>query len=339
MFALQYVRVKDDRSYLRRCLLTFLPLFLFGAFRTDCGDYDSYETFFEGVHGGGDFYSFNERMEYGFTLLNHIMPSYRMLMVVTSLFVCITFAYFFYKNIPSKYSWLGIIFLFLSADKSIYFMLGSMRNSIAISMLLWSVTFIRDRKYIPMIVTTIVAALFHTSSLIFFPIAFFIARNEKMGTAEMAIWIVAMAVLIMTPITTFLEQIVPYVDLYFERYESYVDESRDAGTLATLGAVLMALPALIYMYKNNALTKEENTIGRLALCFMYSYFLGSLNVRISQYYMLFFLPYIVSYYERVKDQGLRIGYVAYCGLFLAYALFVVSANNISSPFVMFKSFF
>lgn len=339
MFSLQFLKVKTDRAYLYRCLITFVPLFLFGAMRTYCGDYESYEFYYDIVHSGGSYLWANERMEIGFAFLNHIMPSYRALIVFTSLFISLSYAYFFYKTIPSRYSWLAIIFLFLSADKSIYFMLGAMRNSMAIAMLLLSVTFIRDRKYVLMTISTLVAMLFHMSAVFFFPIAFIIARNHIMSSVELSIWLIVMVLLVLTPITAFLERIVPYVDIYFERYEAYVEESRDAGTLVTFGTVMMALPALYYMCKNKGLAKGDNTIGRLALCFMYSYLLGSLNMRVSHYFVPFLFPFLVGFYIRTKGNAISLLYLVYCGLFLSYSLFVVSMSSPNSPFIMFKSIF
>lgn len=339
MFLLQFVKVKTDRAYLYRWLLTFLPFFLFGALRTSCGDYESYEIYYEAVHSGLSYLWANERMEVGFAFLNYIMPSYRALIVFSSLFISLAYAYFFYKTIPAKYSWLAIIFLFLSADKSIYFMLGAMRNSMAIAMLLLSVSFIQDRRYVLMILSTLAASLFHTSALVLLPIAFFVARNKTMSITELVIWLVVMAVLVLTPISMLIERIVPYVDLYFERYETYVEESHDAGTLVTIGAILMALPALFYMFRNKVITKENNSICRLALCFMYSYFLGSLNMRISHYFVLFLIPFITNFYVQTKWKVIKFPYIAFCGLFLAYALFVVSMNSIYSPFTLFISIF
>lgn len=339
MFSIQFMRARTEKAYLYRCLLTFLPFFLFGALRIDCGDYESYEVFYEATHSSGSYLWANERIEWGFAFLNYLMPSYRYLIVVTSLFISFAYAYFFYKFIPQKYSWLAVIFLFLSADKSIYFMLGAMRNSTAIAMLMLAATFIRDRKWVLMTVTVLIASLFHNSALIFLPLAYFIARSSKMGKTEFFIWLAAMIILVITPISTFLDQITPYVDLYFERYEKYVEEGRDAGTLVTIGSVLMALPALLFVFNDKELTKSENTMGRLALCFMYSYFLGSLNMRISHYFVPFLLPFITSFFEKNKNALIRNGYVIYCGLFLAYALFVVSASNVNSPFILYKTIF
>lgn len=341
MLSIQFWKVETQRSYLFRCFLTFFPLFLYGAFRTACGDYESYAVYFEGVHSGGDlFLMANERMEWGFALLNYVLPSYRMVIVVTSLFVCLSFAYFFYKTVPSKYSWLAITFLFLSADKTFFFWFSGIRNAIAISILMLSVSFIRDRQYIMMALMAAVAVLFHLSAILFFPLAFIVARSKKMERTEFLIWLIVMIVLISTPATIFIEKLFPYVvDSQFERYETYLEEAHDAGILVTIGGVLMALPALFYLYRNKDLSKDDYTIGRLALMFMYSYFLGSLNIRTSQYFIPFVIPFIVTFFYRAKKKSIDMLYVVYCGIFLAYALFVVSMNSVYSPFIMFRSLF
>ena len=48
---IQFIPVNSDRQYLRRVILTFIPIFLFGALRVDFGlDYLAYETEYEWAH-------------------------------------------------------------------------------------------------------------------------------------------------------------------------------------------------------------------------------------------------------------------------------------------------
>ena len=338
MLIIQFYEVKTARGYLYRCLFTFFVLFLYGATRIESADYDSYDIFFEDVHYYEDFLSVNGHMEIGYTILNKLLPTFRILIVVTSFFTCLSFAVFFYKTIPAKYSWLAIIFLFLSADKLIFFMFNAMRNSIAICILIWSFSFIKKRQYLLMAVSVLLAYFFHTSSLLYMTLAFFIGFNRKMSYTEIYIWIIVMLLLIFTPISSIIEQINPVVDTYFERYEAYLDnESKDAGLLVTFGAVVMALFTLLFL-KIGDLKPQEQSIGRLSLIFIYSYFLGSMNLRMCQWFSPFFIVFLVVVVYKIKDYFIKNIYIMCCVLFMAYSLFVITYNKELSPFKTFITF-
>jgi len=272
----------------------------------------------------------------GFTFLNRVLPSFRLLIVVTTLLTCTAYFFFFYKTIPPKYSWLGITFLFIGGDKTFYFMFSGVRNAIAISILLMTITLITDRRWLKVLIISIVAWTFHSSAIMFIPLALLIGRNVSMTRRESIIWILIMIVLIITPVNSIIIRINPFVSSYFERYEGYFVEQRDSGTLAIFGGVILSV-FTIYHLRKTQLNAIENTIGRLALLFNYSYFIGSLNVRVSQYFVLLFIAFSVNLYSKEKDQFLKYAYVAFSILFVAYAFYVGSFSGIYSPFISYKT--
>lgn len=95
MLSVQFIRIKTERAYLYRWVLTFFFLFIYGSSRIDCNDYEPYELFFEEVHYYEDILSVNNHMEIGFTYLNYILPTYRVLIIFCSFITCFSFAFFF----------------------------------------------------------------------------------------------------------------------------------------------------------------------------------------------------------------------------------------------------
>jgi len=137
--------VKSNADYKKRLFFTFLPLFLFGALRVDFGnDYLGYEHYYYSVHSFSELFNIDKHMEKGYALLNLVMPSFRSLLVLTSLLMCFSYATLFYKFVQPKYNWLAILLLFLSGDKTIFFVLASMRNGMTVSLLILSLSFIQN---------------------------------------------------------------------------------------------------------------------------------------------------------------------------------------------------
>ena len=91
---IQFIPAKTERAQIWKIVLTFLPLFLFGALRVDFGyDYDSYEdAYYSYKSYGTDQFGHSE---IGYQWLNTLCPSFRFLIVIQSLLVCIAYAVFF----------------------------------------------------------------------------------------------------------------------------------------------------------------------------------------------------------------------------------------------------
>lgn len=342
IFLLQFKDVKSDSGYLKRTLLTFGVLFLYGGLRTNCNDFDAYESFSNvaynyGVNAALDY---NSHMEYGWAVVSHIFPSFRLLIIAQTLLFCGLYTYLTYKFVPSKYSWIIVLMLFITGDKSIMFMYSAMRNSVAISLLLLSFLFMLRKKWLFVIALVIGASTIHTSALIFIPIAGIIAylshRTVQMHKIELYIWVALLVALVVLPINTMVE---PFTVIFMQddlsRYQEVVSSQHtSAGLAATYGSVLLSVVVLYYTYKH-ARTVEENLIGRLALLMTYSYLLGSLNVRVGQYYIMFFVLCMVYMYRCPMAKPIKIAYFALVLMFFGYALFVVELSN---PYCRFNTF-
>lgn len=345
MFFLQFKSVSTDNDYKRRTIITFAILFLYGGLRTNCGDWDSYESFYDVAHDYGimSALNYNEHMEYGWAFICQLFPSFRLLILAQTLLFCGTVGYIMYKFIPPKYAWVVVLMLFITGEKSIMFMFGSMRNSIAVSSLLLSFIYMLRNNWKAVAFITILVSTIHTSALIFIPLAFILSlwshRALAMSKAELLVWIALLTVLVVFPINSLLE---PFTIVFMQedlsRYQDVINAKHSsAGMAAMYGSVLLSSGVLFYIYKY-ARSIEEFTIGRISLLLTYSYLLGTLNVRVSQYYVIFFVFFMALFLKSAVPRYMKWAYLGLVLAFFGYALFVVEMNNEYNSFNIFESF-
>lgn len=346
MFLVQFSSRNIEGKEVTRMVLTFLPLFLFGALRVNCGDYEIYENYNGWVRSsGGNIYDVIERMEPGYAYLNKLLP-YRWLIIVTSFFSCYAYGVLFVKLIPKQYRWFGIIVFFLVADKTFYFMFSSIRNSISIAILMIYVAYRvnnygkernRRKEIIKLVLATFVAYSFHASALIFFPIAFVATIDRKIGDIELYVWTALLIALWIIPVNQMIDNLFLFQTDYFSRYDDYIEVSQNAGTLARVGATIFAVLCLVFIHLSE---KNDNMqyLFRLALIFAYSYMLGSLNIRISQYFMPFMICFIASVYMRKKESIWATSLLVFAIAFLFYSSFIAGTFGSidQSPFVKYQ---
>ena len=342
MFLLQFIKVNTRREYLWRLIISFIPLFVFAAFRVDFGnDYEAYQETFNLVHEfSGQYEDF--RLEVGYLMLNEMLPTFRSLIVITSTFICVAYIIFFYKVIPAKYSWLAVLLLFMAGDQTLFFMFSGIRNSISISILILTLPLLQSRKLVPFILCMLLASLFHKTAFIYFPMAYLVCGNKDMKRREMFIWAGVFCFFFIFSHTAIMGTIENVMTMAFdERYDSYlefIDETGDnRGILGRIAMVSTFVPLLLYTY-NGSFSSQENTILRLGLMYTVATTLGPLNMRTTQHFILFFIAttiYIIS--QNKRNKLLKSGYVVFVIAYLAYALLVVFANSPSFPFDVYES--
>lgn len=229
--------IKTRRQYSIRLIVSLLPLFLYGAFRVDYGlDYVGYEDYFNAVKISG--FVANERMELGFYFLNKILPNFRSLLIIQTIVLCTAYFFLFKWYIPSKWSWLGALLLFLSGPQTIFFMLSGVRNGIAISIFIFSSYLIYRRKIIPFAILVFFASFFHQSILIYGPIVYLIVNYTSFSKKTLIMWMFLMVFLTVSANTVVLNYVSLFVEEYFDRYNTYIESAMEkeqrAGWLITI---------------------------------------------------------------------------------------------------------
>lgn len=319
---IQFFPIKNNKEYSIRLIFSLIPLFLFGALRVDFGlDYSSYEYYFNDVQ----LYKLitDSRTEIGYYYLNKFLPSFRSLLIFQSLLICTAYYYLFKWYVPAKYAWLGFLILLLSAPITIFFMLSGIRNGIAISIFILSTYYIHKRKIIPFAILVFIAYLFHNSILLIAPIAYFVANGKDITTKSIIIWLSVATLIILASTSILLDYVDMFITTYFDRYSTYVDfakeQGKGAGILSLVYSLLISTMFLFIM-KDKKMTMAENMIVNLTLLFFLSSLLGPLNMRMSQYFVSFFVVGSVLVVNNCTNKFLKITYFVAIFAFMLYSL-------------------
>lgn len=314
--------VKNERQSSVRLLFSFFIFFMYGAFRVDYGlDYPTYESYFQNVKLYG--VEANERIEFGYYLLNKLLPSYRGLLIIQTLLLCSAYYFLFKWYIPSKWAWLGFLLLFLNGQYTVFFMLTAIRNGIAISIFILSTYFIHQRKIIPFLILVFIAYWFHNSVILYAPLAYIIANGKTVTTKTLYTWLSIMIIIALASNTFLLSFVETFVNRYFNRYslplENVKELGKNAGMLASLFA-LATTALLLFLVKDKNLSQKENMMVKLSLLFLMANLLGPLNMRMTQYFASFFMVGSIVVIYKGRKNSYKYAYIAAISLYLFYAL-------------------
>ena len=342
MFLLQFIKVRTPKEYLWRLVISFIPLFIFAAFRVNFGlDYEAYQEMFDIVHDYPGQYE-DLRAEIGYLKLNEWLPTFRSLIILTSAFTCFAYIVFFYKVIPAKYSWLAVLLLFLAGDKSIFFVFSGIRNAISISILILTLPLLQKRKILPFVLCMFLASLFHKTAFIYFPMAYLVSNNKDMKRREMLVWAGVFAFFFIFSHTAIMGSVESIVGMAFEdRYDSYLElidaVGDNRGILGRIAMIATFVPLLIYTYKGS-FSPQENTILRLGLMYAMSMVMGSLTMRTPQHFILFLIATTVFIFSQFsRNKIVKNGYAIFVIAYLAYGFFFIYIAKSSFPYNVYES--
>ena len=287
---------RTPKQYRWNLFWTFLPLFIFGAIRVDFGnDYIAYKATFEEIKAMENLIIDKDmHEEVGYQLLNFILPSYRSILVLTSLLMCLSYGMFIYHNVPHKYVWLFLILLCLNPEKNVYGTLVGIRNGIVVSGILLSTVMIQKRKIIPFVAISLLMMSIHTSAILFLPIAYTCGINREFTRKEMFVWIGGIVVCLLFGMSSLVNMIMPFITDNFERYEVYLQsEMQSGGLIVVTNLFFVAIFIAFIMRSSRILLPEQRTIMRIGMLFLCCTFFGISSLRTSNYYNLFFLASLV----------------------------------------------
>ncbi|MEI7661396.1 MAG: EpsG family protein [Bacteroidota bacterium] len=325
-----------------KLIFSFFLMFIYGAIRIDYGtDYAPYEEAFDYFHNSSIDAIFASGKEPAYLLLNKIMPSYRTLLVFLSAFTCFTYGWLFYKYIPTKYYWLGFLLMAVSGGNMLYFQLTGLRNAIAINIMTLSIPLIRSRKILPFLGLMGLAYLFHNSVIFYMPLAYFFATPHKIKFYSVIISILIIVALLVMSTSTMINNIAPYISTYFEKYSIYIDTvpviANKFNFLMSCFLALTLTVSFIVLIREDLLD-YENILFKLSLLFLFSFILGVLNFRMTQYFAPYLLVGTTVVLSRVRNVILKYSYVGAILSFSIYS-FILYVGLSDFPFANFHTIF
>jgi hypothetical protein len=317
-------------------------LFIFGALRVDFGiDYSAYEAEYYQVH---TYETIDKEMhsEIGYQWLEILMPSWRMMLILTSFVTCFSWAYIFKKYVNRQYLTLAICLYFIAGNFTFFTPVVTMRNGLAIACLLLSTELIVQRKLIPAFAISFLAHYLHSSILLFMPIAILVGLSKKITKKEIYIWVAAFAVLFLLGAGSIMEYLTGFIWKYFERYGSVLEEmkqSTHSSWLVSIANIMLFTSLLSVMnYNKENLSKSDNTFFRIGIIYLICPFLGSLGTaRMQSYFLPFFLISLVKMYScQWKNKEIKIAFYTLVFAYYFYKFFYVWQWN--NPYFVFQTY-
>lgn len=335
----QLISPLNRANYKIKLFISLFLVFVFGALRVDFGnDYDTYQAFFDNVKVDIDY---NERMEIGYRWLNYLLPNFRVLIILTTLLVCLAYYRTIENYVTYQYIPFCLFLLFLAGDKSIFFMFSGIRNSITIALLLLSIKWIIDRELIKFALLTILAATFHSSALLVFPVFYIVGGVKSFNTRNVVLFVGAFLFLIIFSAQGLLNIMGGFLLSNFERYESYIENANmlgdQRGILINISSLALFF-MLLYFACKSKLSPKETQLVSMAFLFVFSYTLGTLNLRLSQYSLMFFVIGVVVFMRSCKSIMLKIVFISLVIAFFVYSLYIYISMP-AFPYEEYKSIF
>ncbi len=291
-------------------IIAFIELFLILSLREPISDMIRYCQYYSII---GEM-SWNELInfdwEIGYTVLNKILyminQDERFFIVVTSALTLIG-PYVFIKKYSNNYLMSLIMFIAMNFFSNNYYIL---RQMLALSILLISVSYIKNRKFIKFTICVLVATLFHKSSILFL-VGYFLF-NIKITNKYLNYLIIIFIALV--PLRNI---IVRYISGFI--YQEYSGIQTSSGY--TLLIIMLMVYGIMYIAHLTKKTNNKDTIfyNQFIMAIVLQIFATSQSVisrLVVDYYVaiIIFLPNIIEKIE-IK-QRLLVKLLAYLVLFL-----------------------
>jgi hypothetical protein len=280
---IEAVELSEKSSQGMACLVGFIMI-LFAGLRHEVGtDWNAYEWFYNDKTNG---------VEVGYAFINNTFSDLKINYNIFLLFingVSITLVYFGLKK-NSKL--LVISFLIFFSDLYLYFNLSGIRQAVAISITLYSVTYALERKFLKFLFCIIIAACFHVTSAIFL-IAYFIPRYN-FRLKHYLIMIGALALIstgVYSLVNIFSTGVLAYKIKFYLELQEQVENIQ---SLFVIGIMKRLIIIFMVLFFGRKLLKEERTIFFFNLYLVgtglyVSTFLISpdIGVRLASYFLIF----------------------------------------------------
>ena len=333
-FNRHYVFITDTRKRLKSkeqsgFFITFLILSVFASVRDGVGcDYLSYVIHIEKIQTGMPHY-----MEIGFKWvveqIAKIDSNPRIVIIVFAIATC-----FFYLKAIWEQSDDVLFSVFLFLTWGYYFMtFNTIRNYFALSVALFSIKYLNDKKYFRFVLAIVIAALFHKSALVCIPLYLLAKKDYKIKHLPILFGFIVTAILFRNPISS----------LLFQIYPSYEGSAYDTGRVSYLNivkAVVVIVLCCIYWtkIKDDKLTRMYFNLNVFALV-LYTAFFWLPEISRIGFYMnastILLLPRLSQKVGMVNKVPLKLLICAFSGVL--FILLLISFSSETTRLLPYKT--
>ena len=287
----------SKNKYIQRA--AYLILFAFAALRFMYGnDYYNYYRWFNHIHAGG---ASGFKTEILYSLLNRWLPSFPVLIALSSALLIIVIYRMISKNLPTRYAWIGI-FIFVVNPYLFLMNLSALRQSIAFCFFAIGVELVCRKKYLWYLVMVVIAALFHKSAILLLPMCL-IATTRPVK--YWVCWLIGIGTLVLLMSSQLLSDVVVWVAEQFgdKNYVYLASESAKNSLRATL------LTSIYFIYVLFNLPKLKGRALIYAKLYLVSLFFGilakeiSMLTRLQMYFDVFSIVALPAIYMEIRSRG------------------------------------
>lgn len=269
--------------------------------------------------------------EYGYILYNKIISIFfnhgQMLIVITSAIIMISFAYFIKKY--SKIPWLSFFLFITLAFYGRSF--NVLRQYIAMSILIFSIKYIKERQLLKFLICITIAMSIHTTAFVF--IILYPMYNIRISYKYL------ISFSIFSSIIGFSSRYIIYFGLKYTQYDKFIQKIGSGlgnGTGEGMLIVLIGVIVGMLIFKNNFEHVDNNSRLWFHMLLIAIFFnILSLNLavfeRVMRYFMIAMIVSIPNTIYSVTDKKLKyIGIIAVLVLTSLYYFNIVMIDYSSS---------
>lgn len=256
-------------------------------------DYFTYQSVFYDLSSGINV----EGFEVGFVFLNKIIGfmglPFNFLLFVIAVFNA-TLVYISLKRVPIKYRWLSL-FLYLTYFDLFFYGLSAIRQSIVVSIFIYSVKYIQQKQLKKYILWILFGQLFHRTAFLLILVYFIYHKYRKLNYRSRSI--LSLSILIVYSVSIkFLEFLEPYLNRRL-KYYLFLDGSSSIGSnIGGLLVILVILIAWIYITTNII---EKNIKDDIYNVYMFAIVIFILLKGMQYIHYYGFIPRIQMYFYSV----------------------------------------
>lgn len=315
---------QETRASFIAAIVVYLPAIIMYGLRDNMGDTKGYVDTFNNLNVQGIMDNISERNP-GYSVLQNFVKLYITDNANIFLLIITIISLLFLIKTYSNYSPMFALstFVFFGSTEVSYVFNGA-RQFLAISIMFYSLKFIKEKKLLKYIILSVIAISIHQTAIIVVP-AYFIARGKFLNMKIIVVGLATVAA------TAFSSLFINYLnDLFISEsvYSHYYDQLVNTNGINIFRVLVSAIPAaLCIVYKKRIDELNDSTLNISAnmstLAFAVSVFSatagGDLLGRLAEYYLIYntltyplLLKRIISKeVSRVLEIALIAGYLVF----------------------------
>lgn len=245
--------------------LSFLLIFLFLALRYDFGnDYDAYLEKFQFLEKYGlEAFLNNDESEKGWVYLNILFLPFGFFVLVAflALINCLVYYDFIKRFVPVKLYWLSV-FIYMFDPYLMLIHSSAMRQSLAISLVVFSIKYLYEKKLFTFFLIVLLASYFHSSALIALVLIPLLIFNFKISL-KFGLIFCTLFLLLFFASDLINNNVGNFLQLYLSRYETHLENDVVLKQEIGLGVVLQFMILIIVIYYGKFQNKESSLLFKI----------------------------------------------------------------------------